>query len=88
LAGTQAAPAVQALHTPPPQTRFVPQLVPFATGAEVSEHTGAPVPQEMVPAWQTLTGVQESPAWQATQPPAPSHTLLVPQLVPAVRFVF
>jgi len=86
--GTQAAPAVQALHTPPPQTRFVPQLVPSATGAEVSEQTGAPVLQAMVPAWQTLTGVQEVPAAHGTQPPAPSQTLFVPQLVPADRLVF
>lgn len=86
--GAQAAPAVQALHTPPPQTRFVPQAVPSAIGTEVSEHTGAPVLQLMVPAWHGFTGVQEIPAWQPTQPPAPSQTLFVPQLVPAIKFVF
>jgi hypothetical protein len=50
FAGAQKAPAVQGLHTPPPQTRFVPQRLPFATGAEVSEQTGAPVVQVTVPA--------------------------------------
>ena len=50
LDGVQAVPAVQALHEPPLQTRFVPQLVPFATATCVSEQTAAPVLQVMEPA--------------------------------------
>ena len=88
VAAVHAAPTVQALHTPPPQTRFVPQLVPFATGTVVSEHTGAPLVQAMLPAWHGLVGVHAAPAWQAMHPPAPTQTWFVPQLVPALWFTF
>jgi hypothetical protein len=88
LAGVQVAPAVQAVQAPPLQTRLAPQLVPFATGACVSEQTGAPVLQVLVPAWQRLLGVHASPAWQAVHAPAPLQTRLVPQLVPGAWLIF
>ena len=43
---------------------------------------GPPVPQEMLPAWQTVAGVHEAPGVQRTQEPEP-HTPLSPQLAPS-----
>lgn len=49
----QGAPTVQALHTPPPHTAFVPQLVPSGM-LPVSVQTGAPLAHETAAVWQTL----------------------------------
>jgi hypothetical protein len=87
LAGVQDIEAVQEVQVPLLQTMFVPQLVPLAAFAD-SVHTGLPVPQLMVPTRQGLPLIgQEAPVWQATQVPAPSQTLLVPQLVPGAAAV-
>ena len=48
--GAQGAPAVHAKPTPPPQTKFVPQIVPSAIGDPVSEQTTAPVVHVTLPA--------------------------------------
>ena len=79
-----ALPAVHAPQTPKPlQTMFVPQVVPAALFAP-STHVCAPVAQEVVPFLQTLgLPVHAAPAVQATQTPAPLHTALAPQLLPA-----
>src|SRR5438876_1128453 len=64
-------PAVQATLTPP-------ALLPPST------QTNCPVEQEVVPFLQMLgLVVQALPAVQPTQLPLPSHTRLLPQLVPA-----
>jgi hypothetical protein len=55
--------------------------VPFAL-LPVSPHTGAPVPQEMVPFLQRLLGLQLIPIVHAAHVPPP-HTMLVPQDVPS-----
>src|SRR5438477_2474060 len=80
----QAPPAVQAPQLPfPSQTMFVPQLTPPAL-LPPSMQVIAPVEQEVVPFLQMLgLVVQALPAVQATQLPLPSHTRLLPQLVPA-----
>ena len=46
--------------------------------------TAAPVLQLKVPGLQAVP--QEAPIEQAAHPPLPSHTMLVPQLVPAEAF--
>ena len=80
----QPAPAVQALHVPLLQTRFVPQLVPFASAAAESTHVDVPVAQDVVPARHAFGfPEQERPAVQAEQTPL-SQTRFVPQLVPFV----
>jgi len=77
----QATPAVQALHVPALQTRFVPQLVPSVTFVAASRQTEVPVEHEVVPLWQGFAGVQASPAVQALHVPA-LQTRFVPQVVP------
>jgi hypothetical protein len=77
--GVHAAPCVQALQTPLPQTWSVPQLVPFET-SPVSRHTGLPVEHSMLPVLQT-DGVHISLCVQALQTP-PLQTWFVPQVVP------
>jgi hypothetical protein len=54
-------------HQPDWQVRFVPQVVPSATGVPVSAHAGVPL-QVVTPVWQAFAGVQ---AWPATQAVAP-----------------
>jgi hypothetical protein len=79
--------AVHELQVPTPsQTMFVPQLVPAALLVS-SPQTGAPVVQENFPVLQPLLGWQEAPAVQLPQPPTPSQTMFVPQLVPAALLV-
>ncbi len=81
--GVQASPAVHATHAPAPsQTRFVPQLVPAAIGGP-STQTG-PVAQDIVPVSLHAVGVHAAPRVQARHAPVGSHTMFVPQLVPAV----
>jgi hypothetical protein len=87
FAGVQVMPAVHGVQVPSAQTMFVPQVVPLATFAD-SVQTAAPVSQLMVPVRQGLPEMgQVIPAWHATQVPAPSQTLFVPQLVPAATGV-
>lgn len=82
FAGVQASPAVQALQRPPLQTRFAPQVVPFAF-TDASTHAEAPVAQLVTPLWQSGSGlvVQAAPAVQATQAPL-SQTRFEPHAVP------
>jgi hypothetical protein len=49
LAAVHDAPATQATHVPALHTRPVPHAVPFDAVAPVSEHTGAPVAQLVMP---------------------------------------
>src|SRR5438552_12741871 len=80
----QVPPAVQATQAPLPlHTMLVPQLTPPAL-LPPSTQTNCPVEQEVVPFLQMLgLVVQALPAVQPTQLPLPSHTRLLPQLVPA-----
>ena len=80
----QAPPAVQATQAPELlQTMLVPQPVPGDLLAP-STQVLAPVEHEIMPFLQMLGLVlQAAPAVQATQPPLPSQTWLVPQVVPA-----
>jgi hypothetical protein len=78
----QASPAVQGEHVPALHTRFVPQLVPFASAAAVSTQIEVPVAHEVTPATQGLGfPAQEAPATQVPQTP-PLQTSLGPQTVP------
>jgi hypothetical protein len=82
-------PATQGTHAPEPShTLFVPQEVPAGFGAP-STHVCAPVLHDVTPYRQAAFGlvVHDCPAVHDTQLPEPSHTLLVPQLVPAATFV-
>jgi hypothetical protein len=76
-----ASPTAHGLHTPPPQTASMPQLVPSTTGVPVSLQTG-PAVQESVPVWQAFAGVHAEPATQATQVP-PEQTESTPHVVPS-----
>lgn len=60
----------------------MPQFVPAGTGSVVAVHTGPPVLQAMRDCRQASGGVQSWPWTQATQTPAGSHTMPVPQLAP------
>jgi hypothetical protein len=84
LAGWQAWPAVHDTQLPALHTRFVPHVVPLATFAPLSVHTGLPVLHVSVPVWHGLAGTHAAPALHATQLP-PMHTMLLPQLVPFGR---
>jgi hypothetical protein len=85
--GGQAAPAVQELQLPVPlQTRFVPQLVPAASGVPVSVHVCVPVEQSVKPASQGFAGVHERPAVHELHVPF-EQTRFVPQLVPFARAI-
>jgi hypothetical protein len=77
-------PAVQAMQPPVPlQTMLVPQLTPGILLLP-SVQVGTPLEQVIVPFLHGLAlPVQDWPAVQATQAPAPLQTRLVPQLVPA-----
>jgi hypothetical protein len=78
-------PTVQATQVPVPlHTLSVPQPVPGALLLP-SMQLVAPVEQDVVPFLQMFgLVVHATPAVQATQVPVPLHTMLVPQLVPAV----
>jgi hypothetical protein len=87
LAGAQARPAVHETHAPPLHTMLVPQLMPFCALPD-SMQTGAPVLQVVVPVRQGRPAMlQLAPAVQSPQAPAALQTRLVPQAVPAGRFV-
>jgi len=81
----QDMPAVQPMQLPEPlQTMLVPQLLPGDLLVP-SMQVGAPVEHDVVPFLQRFElPVHELPMVQATQPPPPLQTMLVPQLVPAV----
>jgi hypothetical protein len=81
-------PAVQATQPPEPlQTWLVPQLVPGDL-LPPSTQVRAPVAQEVVPVLQAVgLVVHDEPAVQATQPPEPLQTWLVPQPTPGALFV-
>lgn len=87
LVGWQAPPAVQAVHTPARQTRFVPQDAPFGKLVVVSVQVAAPLAHDCVPVWQVLAGVQVAPVTQATHLAVVSQTMFVPQVVPGALFV-
>jgi hypothetical protein len=79
-----APPALQLPQLPALHTWPEPHAVPFARLVVPSSQTGAPLAQEIRPALHGLGLVlHEPPAVQATHVPAPSHTRLLPQLVPA-----
>ena len=79
------APAVHAMQLPALlHTMFGPQAVPAAF-CVLSLQTIVPVPQVVTPVKQGLgLVVQLPPAVQEPQLPLPSHTRLVPQLVPPI----
>ena len=65
----QPWPATQLLHVPPAQKRFVPHDVPSPRFPDVVQ-TDAPVPQDVVPALQTVpAGVHALLAAHATHAP-------------------
>jgi hypothetical protein len=78
-------PAVHAMQLPALlHTMFGPQAVPGAF-CVLSLHTIVPVPQVVTPVKQGLgLFVQLAPAVHEPQLPLPSHTRLVPQLVPPI----
>jgi hypothetical protein len=57
------------MHVPPPQTRSVPQLVPFPTGAKVSTHSETPLVHDVAPTWHAFAGMQVAPETQAVHAP-------------------
>jgi hypothetical protein len=80
----QVWPAVQATQVDVlSHTRLVPQVVPTAFGV-LSTQLVVPVVHDVTPFVQAECGlvVQATPAVHAPQKPLPSHTRLVPQLVP------
>jgi len=86
--GVHASPAVHPMHVPVWQTMFVPQVVPLATFPDAVQ-TGAPVAQAVAPVLHGMPlTAQLAPTVQAPQTPVALHTMLVPQLVPAVAFTF
>ncbi len=70
------------VHAPALQTRFVPQLVPFARSAP-STHAEVPVAHDVTPRLQSGSGLvaQARPAVHEVHAPA-LQTRFVPQLVP------
>jgi hypothetical protein len=76
------SPAVHCEHTPPLQTRFVPQLVPFGF-AVPSTHTDVPLEHDVTPSKHAALGfvLQARPAVHCEHTP-PLHTRFVPQVVP------
>ena len=87
MVGRHAFPAVHATHAPAWQTMLVPHVVPFATFPD-AVHTGTPVVQTVVPVRQGWPEtVQLAPVVQLPQTPVALQTRLVPQDVPAGRFV-
>ena len=86
LVGVHAAFCVHDLHAPLSQTSLVPHDVPLAAVVPVSLHTGAPVVQEVVPAWHGLVGVHGPFCVHAMHAPL-SQTSLVPHEVALARLV-
>jgi hypothetical protein len=79
---------VQGLQLPPLQTRFVPQLVPFARGVPESVQVGVPDEQLSVPLWQgAVIGTQLLPAEHVLHVP-PLHTMFVPHDDPSGALPF
>jgi hypothetical protein len=79
---SQVAPATQATHAPPLQTRSVPQLVPSGSRTAVSRHCCVPAAQEVTPVRHgSGLGPQAASATQATHAP-PLQTWSVPHDVP------
>jgi hypothetical protein len=78
----QVAPAVQGLHVPLSQTRFVPQVVPFATAVVVLTQVEVPVEHDVVPATHGFGFPEhDTPAAQGVHTPL-SQTSPVAQTVP------
>jgi hypothetical protein len=79
----QALPVAQGTQAPEPlQTMLVPQLTP-GPRLVPSAQVAVPEEQSVTPFLQRLgLPMQVLPAVQPTQPPLPSHTMLVPQLTP------
>jgi len=73
---------VHEVQDPALQTRFVPQLIPFATFVPASVHTGVPVEQVTIPSWHTFAGWHAVPEAQVMHAPLMSQTWFVPQVVP------
>jgi hypothetical protein len=86
LADVQAAPWLQAMQDPPKQVSPVPHVAPSVTESPVSMQVETPVAQLVVPWWQVFTGVQASPAVQATQLP-PLQTWPAPHVEPSATSV-
>jgi hypothetical protein len=86
LTGVHAAFAVHALQEPLSQTALVPHVVPLARLVPVSLQTETPVEHDVVPVWQALAGVHETPAVHGAQEPL-SQTALAPHTVPLVALV-
>jgi len=83
----QVSPAVQALHVPFRQTRFVPQVAPFAISVVVSMQRCVPVEQSFTPATHGFGFVEQAvPAVQAAHVPA-LQTWFAPHDVPFARLV-
>jgi hypothetical protein len=78
----QPTPAVHARHAPALQTRFVPQLVPFASAFAVSTQTDVPVAQEVAPEKHEPGFWQGTSATHVEQTP-PSQTLSGAHTVPS-----
>jgi hypothetical protein len=79
--GSHAAAATQALQTPPPQTRSVPQLAPSGTLVTVSTQTDTPVAHDVAPTWHASAGTHGAFATHAEHTP-PLQTAPSPQSVP------
>jgi hypothetical protein len=79
-----ALPAVHPPQLPMLQTRFVPQIVPFAT-FPVSAQTGTPVTHEVAPVLQWFVGWQAAPVLHTLQVPL-LQTMFVPHDAPLARF--
>ena len=80
--GVHVWPAVQAVHVPAEQTRFVPQTVPSATGVVVAVQTGLPEASHVYEAtWHRSEGTVQTPPGVQVHAPL-EHVIAVPQLVP------
>jgi len=76
------------MQVPVWHTMFVPHVVPLATFPDAVQ-TGAPLVQTVAPVLHGMPlTAQLAPTVQAPQTPVALHTMLVPQLVPAVAFTF
>jgi hypothetical protein len=85
-AGVQLAPATQALQTPPPHTRPVPQEAPSATLVPLSVQVAPDAPHTRVPTWQGLLATQLPPPTHGAQAPL-RHVPPTPQAVPSDAFM-
>ncbi len=80
LLGVQGSPAAQPIHDPLAHTMLIPHELPLLL-LVVSSHTGAPVPQEIVPFLHMLAGLQAIPTVHAVHVPL-LQTRFVPHVVP------